>query len=162
MVTWRTKPFLHSAVTQLVFIFKDCTTSFIFTKPQDEYASTSFIWIPLLVSWAWNWESCSWYFSPEMKLTESDSQSLGFLFITFGWKRNMNGGKGRIWHKLGAWHDGIAIRRYRQSVHSKSHCGPIQIIWETNPWTYVPHWYSTGVSFKQVVLNYQNNWYLQL
>lgn len=76
-------------------------------------------------------------------------------------EKHLNRGKGRIWHRLGTWHDGIAIRRYLQSVHSKSHWGPLQIIWEINPWTYVPHWYSAGVSLKQI-LRYQNNWYLQL
>ena len=101
MVTLRTQPFLHSAVTQLIFIFKDCTTSFIFTKVQDEYASTSLIWVSLLVSWAESWESCSWYFSPEMKLTESDCQTLGSLCMTFGWKRNIwtevKEGAGTVW-----------------------------------------------------------------
>lgn len=45
-------------------------------------------------------------------------------------ERHLNRGKGRDWHKLGAWNsgnDGIAIHRYLQSMDSKSHWGSILI-----------------------------------
>lgn len=165
MVTLRTKPFLHSAIAQWPFISKDYMLSSIFTELQDAHAST-FPPVSLPVIWAWNWKSCSQSYFPEMKLTESACQSLGSLFITFGWKKNnWMGVKKGAGAKFGAWNlgnEGQATHRDLQSGQPKPHRGPI---WITEPgihlWPHFLHMHSTGVPFKQAVPRYQNNWYVQ-
>lgn len=87
----------------------------------------AFTWVSLFVSWAWNWESCSWYFFSRCEVNKIWRSEPWLSFHCF-WmeEKHLNGGKGRGWHKLGAWNsgnDGITIHGYLQSVHSQWHWG---------------------------------------
>lgn len=65
---------------------------FIFMKLQDTYASIhslQFLSLSVGLEIRNHVPGFFVFFFPEVKLTKSDCQSLGSLFITFGWKGNI-------------------------------------------------------------------------
>ena len=137
MVTLRTKSFLHSAITQLVFHFQRLHEFFYFHKTSKckcQHTHLSFppcqLGLELKVM-----------FSVLFSRNEVNRIWLSELWLSFHYfwmkEKHLNGGNGRGWHKLGNWNSGnnrLAIYRYLQSVmapHSST------LAWKI-PWTEEP------------------------